>query len=145
VRDETAELIVLIWGNREGNCFLGKGWTRQITLNWLGKLAFWRNVRGSEHDSRFATSYQHSGHGRNYYWLDPVANDPGTDVLPAELTMPVLRHDRIPQGHDFGRFRVADRQLTHRRLHHDQLRLGIDEKSLSTNTQHKEHPPLSRQ
>ena len=55
-------------------------------------------------------------------------------MLPADLTMPVLRHDRIPQGHSFRRFRVTDRQLTHRRLHHDQLRLGVNEEILSTNT-----------
>jgi hypothetical protein len=43
MRDETAELIVLIWGDREGNCFFGRDWTGQITLIWLGKLAFWSN------------------------------------------------------------------------------------------------------
>jgi hypothetical protein len=62
VRDETAELIVLIWGGREGNCFCARDWTGQITSNWLGKLAFWRNVRGSDRDSRFATSCPGSGH-----------------------------------------------------------------------------------
>jgi hypothetical protein len=40
VRDETAGVLVLIWGDREGNCFCGRDWTGQITLNWLGKLAF---------------------------------------------------------------------------------------------------------
>jgi len=44
VRDETAELIVLIWGGREGNCFFGRDWTGQIALNWLGKLVFWSSV-----------------------------------------------------------------------------------------------------
>jgi hypothetical protein len=58
MRDEMAELIVLIWGEREGNCFCRKGWTWQIMLIWLGKLAFWRNVRGSDHDRRFATSQE---------------------------------------------------------------------------------------
>ena len=48
--------------------------------------------------------------------------------------MPVLRHDRIPQGHGFRRFGVANRQLTHRRLHHDQLRLGIDEETVTSPT-----------
>jgi hypothetical protein len=35
VRDETAELIVLIWGDREGNCFCARGWTGQITMKTL--------------------------------------------------------------------------------------------------------------
>jgi hypothetical protein len=48
VRDETAELIVLIWGGREGNCFFGRGWTRQITLNWLRKLASASNGPASQ-------------------------------------------------------------------------------------------------
>ena len=43
MRDETAELIVLIWGDREGNCFCARGWTGQIALNWLGKLVSARN------------------------------------------------------------------------------------------------------
>ena len=38
VRDETAELIGLIWGDREGNCFCARDWTGQIRLIWLGKL-----------------------------------------------------------------------------------------------------------
>jgi hypothetical protein len=59
--------------------------------------------------------------------------------------MSELRHDRIPQGHSFGRFGVPDRQLTNRRLHHDQLRLGIDEETLSMNAQEKKHSPLARQ
>jgi hypothetical protein len=35
LRDETAGLIVLIWGGREGNCFFGRDWTRQITMKPL--------------------------------------------------------------------------------------------------------------
>jgi len=56
-----------------------------------------------------------------------------------------LRNNRIPQGHGFGRFGIPDRQLAHRRLHHDQLRLGIDEETLSMNAQEKKHSSLSRQ
>ena len=43
MRDETVELIVLIWGDREGNCFRAEDWTGQIALIWLGKLVFARN------------------------------------------------------------------------------------------------------
>jgi hypothetical protein len=43
VRDETAGFLVLIWGDREGNCFFGRGWTGQIALKWLGKLVFASN------------------------------------------------------------------------------------------------------
>jgi hypothetical protein len=32
---------VLIWGDREGNCFCGRDWTGQIKLKWLRKLVFW--------------------------------------------------------------------------------------------------------
>jgi hypothetical protein len=39
MRDETAGFLVLIWGDREGNCFCARDWTRQITLIWLRKLA----------------------------------------------------------------------------------------------------------
>src|SRR5205085_7345540 len=38
MRDETTELIVLIWGDREENCFFERDWTGQIRLIWLGKL-----------------------------------------------------------------------------------------------------------
>jgi hypothetical protein len=41
VRDETAGLIVVIWDDREGNCFFGRDWTGQIALKKLGKLVFW--------------------------------------------------------------------------------------------------------
>src|SRR5206468_12746645 len=43
MRDETAELIVLTWGGREGIGFCARDWTWQIALNWLGKLVFARN------------------------------------------------------------------------------------------------------
>ena len=45
VRDETAEILVLIWGDREGNCFYGRGWTRQIELKYLAKFVFARRRR----------------------------------------------------------------------------------------------------
>jgi hypothetical protein len=55
MRDETAELIVLIWGGREGNCFCGRDWTGQITLKLLGKLAFWSSAPGSRFQDRLHT------------------------------------------------------------------------------------------
>ena|SRR5215207_6180156 len=39
MRDETAGLIVLIWRNREGICFCARGWTGQITMKALWKIA----------------------------------------------------------------------------------------------------------
>ena len=46
--------------------------------------------------------------------------------------MPVLRHDRIPQRYNFRRFGVSPTGNTP--SHHDQLRLGVNEEILSTNT-----------
>ena len=34
----------VIWGKREGEYFWGEGWTEQIRLIWLMKLAFWRGA-----------------------------------------------------------------------------------------------------
>jgi hypothetical protein len=45
--------------------------------------------------------------------------DPWRTICVWGLTMSELRHDRIPQGHSFGRFGVPDRQLANRGLHHD--------------------------
>jgi hypothetical protein len=44
MRDETAGFLVLIWGDREENCFCRRDWTGQIALIWLGKLAFSSSV-----------------------------------------------------------------------------------------------------
>ncbi|MEH2522575.1 hypothetical protein V1288_000484 [Bradyrhizobium sp. AZCC 2176] len=46
VRDETAGVLVLIWGGREANCFCARGWTGQITLNWREKLLFASKPQG---------------------------------------------------------------------------------------------------
>jgi hypothetical protein len=46
MRDETGELIVLIWGEGEGNCFCARDWTGQIALNSLSKLVFSSKGRG---------------------------------------------------------------------------------------------------
>ena len=35
---------MLIWDDREGNCFYWQGWTRQITLKYLAKFALARRV-----------------------------------------------------------------------------------------------------
>jgi hypothetical protein len=60
MRDETAELIVLIWGGREGNCFFGRDWTGQITLIWLGKLVSASNgqvlARSGHGDHRYISA-----------------------------------------------------------------------------------------
>ena len=43
--DETAALMDLIWGKREGIYFCKRGWTTQITLNLNGKFSAACNAR----------------------------------------------------------------------------------------------------
>ena len=83
---------------------------------------------------------------RTYHKLISIQRGrPKADKLPVGLTMSQLGHDRIPQSHRFGRFGIPDWQFTNRHLHHDQLRLGIDEETLSMNAQEKKHSPFARQ
>jgi hypothetical protein len=37
-RGGTAGEILVIWGEREAECFCRRGWTGSITLDWLGKF-----------------------------------------------------------------------------------------------------------
>ena len=39
-----AEVVGVIWGSREAEYFCSRGWTGQITLKLLDKIADWRSA-----------------------------------------------------------------------------------------------------